>query len=134
MFRREWLMWSALAVGVVAGCGGGESTGSGGAGGGSLVFRELVEHGQRRRGGCLRRREGGWVRGLRRWQRQRRRWLLEGLRDREGYTCSGAPSTCVTACGDGIVAGAETCDDGNTGGRRRLRRDVRDRGRLRVRR
>ncbi|HEY8429216.1 MAG TPA: DUF4215 domain-containing protein, partial [Sandaracinaceae bacterium] len=31
-----------------------------------------------------------------------------------GWTCTGSPSTCsAAACGDGIVAGAETCDDGN---------------------
>lgn len=30
-----------------------------------------------------------------------------------GYTCSGTPSTCVTTCGDAIVAGSEACDDGN---------------------
>lgn len=31
-----------------------------------------------------------------------------------GFTCSGAPSTCVTTCGDGVRAGTEACDDGNT--------------------
>ena len=31
-----------------------------------------------------------------------------------GYTCNGAPSTCMTTCGDGIKAGAEACDDGGT--------------------
>lgn len=30
-----------------------------------------------------------------------------------GYDCTGAPSTCITTCGDGIVAGTEVCDDGN---------------------
>src|SRR6185437_11144275 len=33
-----------------------------------------------------------------------------------GFTCTtnpGAPSTCATTCGDGIVAGGEQCDDGN---------------------
>ncbi len=31
-----------------------------------------------------------------------------------GYTCNGAPSTCLTTCGDGVKAGAEACDDGGT--------------------
>jgi cysteine-rich repeat protein len=31
-----------------------------------------------------------------------------------GFTCTGAPSACVTKCGDGIPAGKEACDDGNT--------------------
>ena len=30
-----------------------------------------------------------------------------------GWTCEGAPSTCVTTCGDAVIAGAEQCDDGN---------------------
>ena len=30
-----------------------------------------------------------------------------------GWYCSGAPSTCATQCGDGIVAGNEACDDGD---------------------
>jgi cysteine-rich repeat protein len=29
-----------------------------------------------------------------------------------GYACNGAPSMCATVCGDGIIAGAETCDQG----------------------
>lgn len=29
-----------------------------------------------------------------------------------GYTCSGAPSACMTVCGDAIKAGAEACDEG----------------------
>jgi cysteine-rich repeat protein len=29
-----------------------------------------------------------------------------------GWDCTGTPSTCVTDCGDGIVAGAEACDEG----------------------
>ncbi len=29
-----------------------------------------------------------------------------------GFSCAGTPSTCVTTCGDGIIAGAEACDDG----------------------
>jgi predicted ribosomally synthesized peptide with SipW-like signal peptide len=28
-----------------------------------------------------------------------------------GYNCNGSPSTCVTICGDGRVAGSEACDD-----------------------
>lgn len=32
-----------------------------------------------------------------------------------GYNCTGAPSTCASICGDGIlISGAEVCDDGNT--------------------
>eukprot|EP00163_Fabomonas_tropica_P016556 TRINITY_DN2964_c0_g1_i1.p1 TRINITY_DN2964_c0_g1~~TRINITY_DN2964_c0_g1_i1.p1 ORF type:complete len:1278 (-),score=278.25 TRINITY_DN2964_c0_g1_i1:93-3926(-) len=31
-----------------------------------------------------------------------------------GWYCTGAPSNCVTMCGDGIIAGIEVCDDGNT--------------------
>ena len=31
-----------------------------------------------------------------------------------GYACEGTPSTCTTVCGDGITAGDELCDDGNT--------------------
>ena len=31
-----------------------------------------------------------------------------------GYACEGEPSACATVCGDGIVAGTEECDDGNT--------------------
>ncbi len=31
-----------------------------------------------------------------------------------GFTCTGAPSTCMTTCGDGIKAGSEGCDDANT--------------------
>ncbi|MCK6593389.1 MAG: DUF4215 domain-containing protein, partial [Polyangiaceae bacterium] len=31
-----------------------------------------------------------------------------------GYSCAGAPSTCSTTCGDGILAGTEQCDDLNT--------------------
>jgi len=32
-----------------------------------------------------------------------------------GWTCTGMmPSTCMTTCGDGIVAGTEECDDGDT--------------------
>lgn len=27
-----------------------------------------------------------------------------------GFACNGAPSTCATTCGDGVVAGAEQCD------------------------
>ena len=33
-----------------------------------------------------------------------------------GYTCTGSPSSCSTTCGDGIIAGTETCDDGNVSG------------------
>jgi cysteine-rich repeat protein len=29
-----------------------------------------------------------------------------------GYYCTGEPSNCTTQCGDGIMAGAEACDDG----------------------
>lgn len=29
----------------------------------------------------------------------------------EGYTCTGAPSTCNTVCGDGIITGNEKCED-----------------------
>lgn len=29
-----------------------------------------------------------------------------------GWTCTGAPSSCATTCGDGIIAGAEQCDFG----------------------
>src|SRR5699024_244875 len=31
-----------------------------------------------------------------------------------GYSCPTAGASCVTTCGDGILAGAESCDDGNT--------------------
>ncbi len=31
-----------------------------------------------------------------------------------GWTCAGTPSICTSVCGDNIVVGAETCDDGNT--------------------
>ncbi|MBT3834943.1 DUF5011 domain-containing protein [Candidatus Peribacteria bacterium] len=31
-----------------------------------------------------------------------------------GFTCQGAPSTCLTICGDGLVKATEQCDDGNT--------------------
>ena len=30
-----------------------------------------------------------------------------------GYYCDGEPSVCVSWCGDVIVAGDESCDDGN---------------------
>ena len=32
-----------------------------------------------------------------------------------GWNCTGAPSVCVwySLCGDGIISGKETCDDGN---------------------
>ncbi len=30
----------------------------------------------------------------------------------DGYSCTGAPSTCSTSCGDGIQVGTEACDDG----------------------
>ncbi len=33
-----------------------------------------------------------------------------------GYTCTGAPSTCVTTCGDGVIAGSEVCDDNSDDG------------------
>ncbi|MBU2260293.1 DUF4215 domain-containing protein, partial [Patescibacteria group bacterium] len=29
-----------------------------------------------------------------------------------GWFCSGSPSVCTTICGDSLIAGAETCDDG----------------------
>ena len=28
-----------------------------------------------------------------------------------GWSCAGAPSVCMTGCGDGVVAGTEACDD-----------------------
>src|SRR4029079_17336358 len=31
-----------------------------------------------------------------------------------GFACTGTPSACATVCGDGVQAGTETCDDGNT--------------------
>ncbi|HEX5063336.1 MAG TPA: DUF4215 domain-containing protein, partial [Kofleriaceae bacterium] len=31
-----------------------------------------------------------------------------------GFSCTGTPSVCTPNCGDGVVAGSETCDDGNT--------------------
>jgi MYXO-CTERM domain-containing protein len=31
-----------------------------------------------------------------------------------GWYCTGEPSVCATQCGDGILAGVEVCDDGNT--------------------
>ena len=31
-----------------------------------------------------------------------------------GYACGGQPSLCSTTCGDGVKAGTEECDDGNT--------------------
>ncbi|MFO0549126.1 MAG: DUF4215 domain-containing protein [Polyangiaceae bacterium] len=31
----------------------------------------------------------------------------------QGFDCTGAPSTCVSTCGDGVVASDEDCDDGN---------------------
>lgn len=33
-----------------------------------------------------------------------------------GFTCTGAPSKCVTTCGDGKRAGSENCDDGSDDG------------------
>jgi cysteine-rich repeat protein len=33
-----------------------------------------------------------------------------------GFTCTGSPSTCVTTCGDGIIAGTEDCDGANLNG------------------
>lgn len=33
-----------------------------------------------------------------------------------GYTCAGSPSTCSTACGDGVTAGPEQCDLGADNG------------------
>src|SRR5690349_8623535 len=35
-----------------------------------------------------------------------------GLREAD-YGCGADPGSCPTACGDGLIAGAETCDDGN---------------------
>lgn len=32
------------------------------------------------------------------------------------YYCTGNPSVCTTQCGDGLRAGSELCDDGNTDG------------------
>jgi len=32
----------------------------------------------------------------------------------DGWSCTGAPSSCAPICGDGIVVGTETCDDGGT--------------------
>ncbi len=32
----------------------------------------------------------------------------------EGFSCTAAPSSCNTECGDNITAGLEACDDGNT--------------------
>ena len=32
----------------------------------------------------------------------------------QGWTCSGAPSSCDTICGDGLTRGSEQCDDGGT--------------------
>lgn len=34
--------------------------------------------------------------------------------EENGYSCSGAPSSCVTTCGDGIIVGTEECDDSDT--------------------
>ena len=31
----------------------------------------------------------------------------------DGWYCSGAPSTCITQCGDGVKTGTEGCDDNN---------------------
>lgn len=31
-----------------------------------------------------------------------------------GYSCTGAPSSCSPICGDGLIIGSEQCDDGNT--------------------
>jgi len=31
-----------------------------------------------------------------------------------GYACTGTPSVCAKACGNGVIDGSEGCDDGNT--------------------
>ncbi len=33
-----------------------------------------------------------------------------------GYSCTGSPSVCSPVCGDGLIRGAETCDDGGANG------------------
>jgi len=32
--------------------------------------------------------------------------------ENRGWNCNGEPSVCTTTCGDGIIAGAEQCDQG----------------------
>ncbi|HLY38412.1 MAG TPA: DUF4215 domain-containing protein [Candidatus Binatia bacterium] len=41
-------------------------------------------------------------------------FVLAVARVEAGWQYTGQPSTCTTVCGDGIIAGSEQCDDGNT--------------------
>lgn len=38
-----------------------------------------------------------------------------GCQEEPGFACEGTPSTCSTTCGDGIAAGDEPCDGGESG-------------------
>ncbi|APR75570.1 Multiple EGF-like-domain protein 3 precursor [Minicystis rosea] len=99
-------------MGVVVGCGSGETPGGGGSGGGTsssttstsstggagpscgdgkVDATETCDDGNATEGdGCS-----------------------KGCVIESGFTCSGEPSVCAPTCGDGIIAGAEACDDGN---------------------
>ncbi|APR80178.1 Multiple EGF-like-domain protein 3 precursor [Minicystis rosea] len=110
MLRRAWCVWSVVAVGVLVGCGGGGSSGTGGSGGGttsssSSTGGAMPSCGDGTVGEAEACDDGNVVDGD---------GCAKDCTIERGYTCSGAPSTCATTCGDGVIAGAETCDDSNT--------------------
>ena len=134
-----WVPWACvfLALGGCAGVGAKPSTGSGGQGGsvgmggatgGGSGGHNRVDAGRApdatcdgAPGACLVTLCGNGVlnsagRDLRRRQPERRRRLLARLphRDRLDLPHAWQPCIYTVECGDGVVSGAETCDDRNT--------------------